>query len=76
MPAREPPKKHTLTTIIPDELMDYFKNMCRRNQWTQAEVVEWLLEYACKQDESLVYEIHKSRLRKSRSHYWTPPNKD
>jgi hypothetical protein len=46
---------------VPTDLQEYFKDFCRINDWTEAEVLTHLMLYALKQDVNLAIPLHSQR---------------
>lgn len=55
------------------ELLNAFREMCRKNGWTTQEVLEFLIEDAVESDYMLAIGIHRNRVRKKQGKSWEPP---
>ena len=73
---RKPKYTNVIPTEVSDELLEAFNSMCARNMWPRPLVLEYLIEYATKQDHDLAWEIHKFKLRKERGQTWRPNSGD
>lgn len=57
------------------ELIEAFEEMCRMNEWTKREVLEYLMEYALRERNKLAYPLHRWRvLRYHKRMQWHKPD--
>lgn len=55
---------------LPPELLNAFREMCRKNGWTVQEVMECLIEEAVADDYLLAVNVHRNRIRKKQGRVW------
>lgn len=65
-----------MSTKLPPELLDAFRQMCRKNGWSVQEVFECLIEEAVAKDYLLAVNVHRNRIRKKQGKSWKPETKE